>query len=99
MSEYPQKKHGNDGMEEDPTYPIQGNNSPPPDTSSLGPVAEKVTPLASISENSNKRDFSDAMDIEEEDTTNTQKKQKLDDVGQLVHVAGGKGKKKQVKVK
>ena len=55
--------------------------------------------MASVSEHSNKRDFSNVMDIEEEDTTNTPKKQNLDDAGQLVHAAGGKGKKKQVKVK
>ena len=86
-------------MEEDPSSPPQGNKSPPPGTSSLGLVAENVTPLASVSENCNKRDFSDSMDTEEEDTTNTPKKQKLDDVGKLVQVAGGKGKKKQLKVK
>ena len=57
-------------MEEDSTSPTQGNNSPPPDTSSLCPAVEKVTPLASVSEHSNKRDFTDVMDIEEEDTTN-----------------------------
>ena len=58
-----------------------------------------ATPMTSVFEHSNKRDFYDVMDIEEEDTTNKPKKHKLDDVGNLVHVAGGKGKKKKVKVK
>ena len=86
-------------MEEDSTSPMQGNNSPPPGTSILNPIAEKIAPLASVSENSNKRDFSDVMDTEEEDTTNTPKKQNLDDARNLVWVAGGKGNKKQLKVK
>ena len=60
------------------------NNSPPPSTSILGPVAEKVTPLSTISDHSNKRDFTDVMDIKEEDTTNTPKKLKLDDAGKMV---------------
>ena len=86
-------------MEENPTSPMQGNNTPTHGTSSLGLVVEKVTALSSVSEHSNKRDFSDVMDTEEEDATNTPKKQKLDDARKLVHVAGGKGKKKQLKVK
>ena len=61
-------------MEEDLTSPLQGNNSPHPNTSSLGLVVEKVTPLASVSEHSNKRDFSTIMDREEEETTNIAKK-------------------------
>ena len=76
--ELPQKKQGNDGVEEDATSPMQGNNSPPPGTSSLGPSAEKVTPLASVSKHTNKRNFSDVMDREEEDTAKTPKKQKLE---------------------
>ena len=65
-------------MEEDSTSPTQGNNSPPPGTSILIPTAEKVTPLASVSKNSNKRDLSGVMETKEEDTSNTPKKQKLD---------------------
>ena len=86
-------------MQEDPTSLIHGNKSPPLGTSILGPVSEKVTPLASVSEHSNKRDFSDIMDTEEEDTTNTPKKQKQDDAGKMVQVASEKVKKKKVKVK
>ena len=44
-------------------------------------------------------DFSNVMDTKEEDKTNTPKKQKLDNVGQMVQEASGKGKKNQVKVK
>ena len=82
--DYPQKKQWNDSMKEDPTFPMQGNNSPPPGTSILGLVAEKDTPMASVSKNSNKRDFSDSMDTEEEDTTNTPKNKKFDNVRKLV---------------
>ena len=86
-------------MEQESTSPTHGNNSPPPGTSIQGPTKENITPLASVFEHSNKRDFSDVMDTKEKDTTNTPKKQKLDDAGQLVQGASEKGKKKQVKVK
>ena len=81
-------------MEEYSTYATHENNSAPLDTSSLGLVAENIIHLASVSEHTNKSIFFDVMDIEEEDTTNTPKKQKLDDAGQLVQGASEKGKKK-----
>ena len=39
------------------------------------------------------------MDTEEKDTARTPKNKKIEKAGQLVHVAKGKGKKKQMKVK
>ena len=98
-SDYPHRKHGNDSMEEYSTSAIQENNSPPLATSSLGLVAENIIHLASVSEHTNKSVFFDVMDTEEEETTETPKKKKLEERGKLVHVAGGKGKMKQVKVK
>ena len=86
-------------MEEYSTFSIHGNNSPPPRTSRLDLATENITPLASVSEHSNKRDFYDVMDTKEEDKSNTQKKQNLEEARKLVHAAGGKGKKKQVKIK
>ena len=86
-------------MEEYSTSTIQENNSPQLGTSSLCLAAENIIHLASVSEHTKKRVFFDIMDTEEEDTTKTPKKKKLEERGKLVHVAGGKGKMKQVKVK
>ena len=94
----PQEKQGNDGMEEDSTSPIQGNNSPPSSTSSIAPAVEKITPLAPVSEHTNQRYFSDVMDKEEEDKSNTPKNKRLEEPRKLVQAVGDKGKKKQVKV-
>ena len=78
---------------------MQGNNSSPFGTSILGQATKKITPLSIVFQQFNKRDLFDVMDIEEDDTTNTPKKQKLDEVENLVQKDRGKGKKKQVKVK
>ena len=47
-----------------------------PNTSKLISAVENITLLANHSERTNKWDFSNAMDIEEEDTARTPKKQK-----------------------
>ena len=48
----------------------------------------------------NKRDLSEAMDIDEEDTARTPKKQNIEKAGQqLAHVTKPKGKNKQMKIK
>ena len=39
------------------------------------PVVERISPIASHSEMTNKRTFSDAMETEEEDSSQTSKKQ------------------------
>ena len=65
-------------MQEDSTSSVREVTSPQPGTSNLVPAAEKVTPISSCSERTNKRDFSDAMYTEEEDTTRTPKKQKIE---------------------
>ena len=43
------------------------------------PLAERITPIASCSEKRNKIDFSDAMETEEEDTSITPKKQRVEE--------------------
>ena len=48
-----------------------------PSTSGIVPIAERITQIASYSQKTNKRDFSNAMDIEEKDTTRAPKKQNV----------------------
>ena len=67
-------------------------------TSNLVSVAEKITPLSSCSERTNKRDFSDAMDTKEEDIARTPKKQRIEEEGQLVQVTKEDRGKKKMKV-
>ena len=61
-------------------------------------MAEKITPLASYSERTNKRDFSYAMDTKEEDTMRTPKKQRIETKGQLVQAIEEDRSKKKMKV-
>ena len=63
---------------------MQEDNSAQRDLSSVIAAAIQITPLASFSEKTNKRDFSYAMDTEEEDTARTPKKKKIEKEGQLV---------------
>ena len=55
-------------------------SSTQPDPSSIFPAAEKIIPISSCFERTNKRDFSDAMDTEEEDIAKTPKKQKIEEI-------------------
>ena len=46
--------------------------------------AENITPIASHSKRTNKRDFPDAMDTGEEESAKNPKKQNIEEVGQIV---------------
>ena len=63
------------------------------------PTPHIDTPIASHSEMTNKRTFSDAMETEHEDNTTTSKKKKIHVEGEVVKVKKTKGNKKQMKVK
>ena len=58
-----------------------------------------ITHIASHSKMTNKRTFSDAMEIEHEENSTTTNKQKVEVEGEMVKVTGTKGKKKHMKVK
>ena len=59
------------------------------------PKAERISPIASHSEMTNKRTFSNAMETEEEEESSQfLKKQKIEEEGQMVKVTNTKGKKK-----
>ena len=55
--------------------------------------------MASFFEKVNKREYSEAMDVDEEDTSIKPKKLKVEKTGKLVWVAKAKGRKKPMKVK
>ena len=91
---------GDVDTQEESTSSVREFTSPQPDTSSLILAAEKITPITSYSKKTNKHDFFDAMDTEEEATTRTPKKQKVEETWKLVKITEVKGKnKKQMKVK
>ena len=56
------------------------------DISSVVAPAIQITELDSSSKKTNKRDFSDSMETEEQDTTRTPKNQNIEKEGQLAHV-------------
>ena len=56
--DYPHETQGDVDMQEYSTSSIREVTSPQPSTSILVPAAEKVTPIASCYERTNKRDFS-----------------------------------------
>ena len=80
-------------MQVDPTYSVKEVNSLQLGPSSMVPKPERITPITNCFEKKNKRDWSDAMDTEEEDTTKKPKKQKVEETWQLVQVTEVKGKK------
>ena len=97
-SDYPHETQKDTDMQEGSNSSVKEITSKHPGTSNLVLVAEKITPLASYSEKTNKRDFSDAIDIEEEDTTRTPKKPRIESEGQLVQTTEEDGGKKNMKV-
>ena len=57
-------------------------------------TTEVITPIERHLEMTNKRDFSDAMETEQEGSLETTKKQKTETKGELVEVVKTEGKKK-----
>ena len=97
-SHYPHETQKDIDIHEDSTSYVREITSPWPGISNLVSVAEKITPLSSCSERTNKRYFSDVMDTEEEDTARTPKKQRIEEEGQLVQVTKEDRGKKKMKV-
>ena len=97
--DYPHETQMDLDMQKDSTSSVQEISSTQPDPSSIVPVVEKITPIGSCSEIKNKRDFSDSMDTQEEDTAKTPKKWKIEEIGKLVQVTDVKGENKKMKVK
>ena len=73
-SNYPHETKKDTDMREGSTSSVKEITSLHPSTSNLVSVVEKITPLGSYSEKTNKRDLLNAMDVEEEDTSRTPKK-------------------------
>ena len=74
--DYPHETQRDVDMQHDSTSSVKEVNSTQPNPSSIIPEAERITPIESCFERTNTRDFSDAMDTEEEDTTKTPKNKK-----------------------
>ena len=75
--DYPMDVNDGENMQEDSISDARGISSPQHGLSSIVATATHITPLASFSEKVNKRDLSKAMNVDEEDTTKTHKKQKI----------------------
>ena len=94
-SNYPKEAPNIVDLDEDPSSRIGEVVSLLPDISNLVGAAESITPFSSKSEGNNKRDFQEAMDINEEDTDETPKRKKVETEGQLVlDTVVNKGKRK-----
>ena len=63
--DYPKDINNGENIKEDSLSSTPGSSSPQQYLSSIVAAATHITPLASFSENINKREFSDAMDTEE----------------------------------
>ena len=72
--DYPHETQRNEDMQQGSTSSIREASSKQLGPSSIVPAAEKITPISSCSERTNKRDFFDVMDTKEEDTAKTPKK-------------------------
>ena len=96
---YPKDINNGENMQEASLSSALGDTSPQRELSSIVVATTHVTPLASFFEKLNKRDFLEAMDIDEEATSRTPKKKNIEKVGQLVPVTKAKGRNKHVKVK
>ena len=60
--DYPHETQNDEDMQQDSTSPMNDSSSTQPDPPVIVLVAEKITPIASHFERTNKRDFSDSMD-------------------------------------
>ena len=75
--DYPHETHNDEDMQQHSNSSMKDSSSTQINPSTIFPAAENITPIESHSKRTNKRDFFDAMDTEEEDTTQTPKKQKV----------------------
>ena len=62
----------------------QEEGSPQLELSCIIDTTTQITPLVSLSEKENKREYAEAMDVEEGDTTKTPKKQKIEKLDKLL---------------
>ena len=97
--EYPRDTGNDEEMREKSISSILGNNSPQQDISIIVVASTHVTPLSILSGKGNKRDFPEAMDVDEEETSRMPKKLKTENTGKLIQTATNNGKRKIVKVK
>ena len=96
-SSYPKVAPNIVDLDEDPSSRTGEVVSLLPDISNLVVAAKSITPLSSQSKGKNKRYFPKAMDIDEEDTAETPKRQKVETEGQLVlDTIVDKGKRKMM---
>ena len=82
--DYPHETHNDDDMQQDSTSPMKDSSSTQLDPSTIVTVAENITPIASQSERTNKRDFFNDVDTKEEETSKTPKKLKTEETGKIV---------------
>ena len=97
--DYPKDINNGEDMQEDSLSPALGGSPPQQYLSSIVAASTHITPLVIFSKKVNKRDSLEAMDIDEEDTARTPKKQKIENLGKLVQVAKAKVRKRLMKVK
>ena len=86
-------------MPERLTFSALVESPPQPNLSCIAVVETQITPLASLSDRENKREYSEAMDVEEGEASQTPKKKKIEEPDEITSSAGAKGKNKIVKVK
>ena len=80
-SNYPKEAPNIVDLDEYPSSHIGQFVSLLPDISNLVVAAKSITPLSSQSKGKNKRDFPEAMDIDEEDTAKNPKRYRIENEG------------------
>ena len=80
-------------------FPAPVGDSLQQDLSSIVVAATKITPLASVSEKGNKREFPESKDVDQRDTAKTPKKKKTKKPSGMVQTAKAKRKKKTINSK
>ena len=96
---HPGDIHSNEDMSEESSSFALVDVSPQPNLSYIIATATQITTLASLFDRENKREYPEAMDVEEEEMTRTPKKQKIEESDELAQSAKVKRKNKIVKVK
>ena len=71
---YPQVTHNEEDMQQESTSRVKYVSVTKLDPLAVVPVVERISPIASHSEMTNKRTFSDAIETEEEDSSQTSKR-------------------------
>ena len=96
---HPGEIHSDEDMLKGSSPSALAKNSHQSNLSCIIAAATQITPLARLFNRENKREYPEAMDVEERETTRIPKKKKIEELYKLMQNSWAKGRNKMVKVK